>query len=137
MTKPQIWVSTILVIFILLFILQKITKKEEPPSQMPITNLTDQSTGESLSGEELFNSFRCTGCHGTDYQGTKKGPALTGLNEHYSRKDLISYLRNPKSFMDSDRLQDYREKFPGVIMPNYSNKDVKDLGKIADFLLGL
>ena len=137
MTKSQIWVATFLVIFILLFILQKTTKKEEPPLQIPITNLTNQFTGERLSGEDLFNNFRCTSCHGTDYQGTKKGPALSGLNEYYSRKDLISYLRNPKSFMDSERLQDYREQFPGVIMPNYSNKDVKELGKIADFLLGL
>ena len=137
MTKPQIWVATFLVIFILLFILQKATKKEEHPPQMPITNLTDQSTSENLSGPELFNNFRCTNCHGTDYLGTKKGPALKGLSEHYSRKDLIAYLRNPGSFMDSKRLKDYREQFPGVIMPNYSNKDVKDLGKIADFLLGL
>jgi hypothetical protein len=66
-----------------------------------------------------------------------KGPSLIGLGEYYSRKDLIAYLRNPKSFMDSERLKIYREQFPGIIMPNYSNKDVKDLGKIADFLLGL
>jgi hypothetical protein len=39
--------------------------------------------------------------------------------------------------MDSERLKAYREQFPGIIMPSYSNKDVKELGKIADFLLGL
>jgi len=137
MTTAQIWVATFLVIFILLFILQKVTKKEEPLPPMPITNLTDQFTSGNLSGADLFANFRCTNCHGTDYLGTKNGPALKGLSEHYSRKDLISYLRNPKSFMDSERLKNYREQFPGVIMPNYSNKDVKDLGKIADFLLGL
>jgi cytochrome c553 len=125
MTKPH------------LFILQKATKKEEPPPQIPTTNLNDQSTSENLSGPELFANFRCTSCHGTDYLGTKKGPLLSGLSEYYSRKDLIAYLRNPESFMDSDRLKDYREQFPGIIMPNYSNKDVKELGKIADFLLGL
>jgi cytochrome c553 len=137
MTKPQIWVATFLVIFILLFILQKATKKEEHPPQMPTSNLTDQTTSENLTGAELFANFRCTSCHGNDYKGTKKGPALAGLGEHYSRKDLISYLRNPKSFMDSKRLKEYREQFPGIIMPSYSNKDVKELGKIADFLLGL
>jgi len=137
MTKPQIWVATFLVIFILLFILQKVTKKEETPPRITTTNLNNQTTSESLSGAELFNTFGCKNCHGTDYQGTKMGPALKGLNDHYSRKDLISYLRNPKSFMDSKRLQEYRDQFPGVIMPNYSNKDVKELGKIADFLLGL
>jgi len=138
MTKPQIWVATFLVIFILLFILQKATKKEETqPPQIPTTNLNNQSASESLTGVELFNSFGCKNCHGTDYQGTKMGPALKRLDEHYSRKDLISYLRNPKSFMDSKRLQEYRAQFPGVIMPNYNNKDVKELGKIADFLLGL
>ena len=137
MTKPQIWVATFLVIFILLFILQKATKKEEHPPQMPPTMLNEQTTGENLTGAELFSNFRCTSCHGNDYQGTKKGPTLIGLNEFYSRKDLIAYLRNPDSFMDSGRLKDYREQYPGIIMPSYSNKDVKDLGKIADFLLGL
>ncbi len=137
MTKPQIWVATFLVIFILLFILQKATKKEEHPPQMPTTTLNEQTTNVNLTGEELFATFRCTSCHGNDYKGTKKGPSLIGLNEYYSRKDLISYLRNPKSFMDSKRLKDYRELFPGIIMPSFSNKDVKDLGKIADFLLDL
>jgi cytochrome c553 len=137
MTKPQIWVATFLVIFILLFILQKVTKKEESPPQMPTSNLTERTTGENLSITELLSNFRCANCHGNDYKGTMKGPSLIGLGEYYSRKDLIAYLRNPKSFMDSERLKIYREQFPGIIMPNYSNKDVKDLGKIADFLLGL
>jgi cytochrome c2 len=120
-----------------LFILQKVTKKEESPPQMPTSNLNDQTMGENLTGAELFANFRCTSCHGNDYKGTQKGPALTVLGEHYSREDLIAYLRNPKSFMDSERLKAYREQFPGIIMPSYSNKDVKELGKIADFLLGL
>lgn len=137
MTKPQIWVATFLVIFIVLFVLQKVTKKEETPTQMPSTNLNNLSANEGLNGADLFITFSCNNCHGTDYQGTKMGPALKGLNEYYSRKDLISYLRNPESFMDSERFKDYREQFPGIIMPNYSNKDVKELGKIADFLLGL
>ena len=104
---------------------------------MPTSNLTDQTTSGNLTGEELFANFRCTSCHGNDYKGTKKGPSLIGVGEYYSRKDLISYLRNPDSFMDSKRLKDYREQYPGIIMPSYSNKDVKELGKIADFLLGL
>lgn len=137
MTKPQIWVATFLIIFIFLFILQKVTKKEEHPPQMPTSVLTDQTTGDNLTGAELFSNFTCTSCHGTDYKGTKKGPSLIGLGEYYSRKELIAYLRNPDSFMNSKRLKQYREQFPGIIMPSYSNKDVKDLGKIADFLLGL
>lgn len=137
MTKPQIWVATFLVIFILLFILQKATKKEVLPPQMPTSTLTEQSASENLTGAELFANFRCTSCHGNDYKGTRKGPPLIGLSEFYGRKELIAYLRNPDSFMDSKRLKDYREQYPGIIMPSYSNKDVKVLGKIADFLLGL
>jgi len=63
-------------------------------------------------------------------------PSLKGLKEYWSsRDDLINYLRNPNSFMDSDRFKAYEAKYPNGIMPSYDNKDVKDLGKIADYLL--
>jgi hypothetical protein len=39
--------------------------------------------------------------------------------------------------MSKDRFKDYKAKYPNVIMPSYNNVDVKDLGKIAEYLLQL
>jgi len=39
--------------------------------------------------------------------------------------------------MDTERMKQYKKDFPGIIMPPFSQVDVKDLGKIADYLRGL
>lgn len=137
MTKPQIWVASFLVLFILLFIIGRITKKEEPVKNIPQGEIMNQTTSENLSAEELIVNFRCVNCHGQQLQGTMQGPSLKYVGQFFSRDELINYLRNPQSFMSSERFKKYREKFPNVMMPNFSNKDVKDLGKLADYLLGL
>ena len=66
-------------------------------------------------------------------------PALdkVDIKKYWSRDQLINYLRNPNSFMSSERFQDYKAKYSNVIMPSYTNIDVKDLGKIAEYLLEL
>ena len=138
MTKPQIWVAVFLFLFIILFLLGRITSKEESSknfSSMNNQNLNEQDSAE-LTGEKLFQSFGCITCHGNELAGTKSGPPLIAIKQNWSSRDnLINYLRNPNSYMDSDRFKDYKEKYPGTIMPPYNNKDVKDLGKIADYLL--
>jgi|UniRef100_A0A832G6G6 mono/diheme cytochrome c family protein len=137
MTKPQIWVATFLFLFIILFLIQKATKTNEPEkdfSQMG-TSMMQQESNENLSGAELMNNFGCLNCHGANLEGGPMGPALVNLKEYWSRDNLINYLRNPNSFMSQKRLKEYREKYPNMIMPAYGNKDVKDLGKIADYLL--
>ncbi|MGQ9644591.1 MAG: c-type cytochrome [Ignavibacterium sp.] len=137
MTKPQIWVATFLFLFIILFLIQKATKTNEPEkdfSQMG-SSMMQQESNENLSGEQLMNNFGCLNCHGANLEGTPMGPALVNLKELWSRDNLINYLRNPNSFMSQKRFQEYREKYPNMLMPAYGNKDVKDLGKIADYLL--
>lgn len=137
MTKPQIWVATFLFLFIILFLIQKATKTNELEkdfSQMG-TSMMQQESNENLSGEQLMNNFGCLNCHGANLEGTPMGPALVNLKELWNRDNLINYLRNPDSFMSQKRFQEYREKYPNMIMPAYGNKDVKDLGKIADYLL--
>lgn len=137
MTKPQIWVAAFLVAFILLFILQKATKKEEAPrdlsSQMN-NPMTEQGTTE-LSGQQLISNFGCTNCHGNDLAGTNLAPALNNLTQFWGKENLLSYLRNPNDYMNEKRFQEYKEKYRGQIMPSYGNKDIKDLGKIVDYLL--
>lgn len=135
MTKPQIWIASFLVLFILLFILGRVTKKEEPVKNIPQGEIMNQTTSENLPAEELIVNFGCVNCHGQQLLGTMQGPSLKYVGQFFSRDELINYLRNPQSFMSSERFQKYREKFPNVMMPNFSNKNVKDLGKIADYLL--
>jgi cytochrome c553 len=138
MTKPQIWVAAFLLLFIALFILGRVTQKDESEQDFSTMNSQQMSeqTSEQVTGEKLVQSFGCVNCHGADLAGTNMAPSLKGLKEYWSsRDDLINYLRNPNSFMDSDRFKAYEAKYPNGIMPSYDNKDVKDLGKIADYLL--
>ena len=137
MTKPQIWVAAFLLIFIVLFMLGRLTQKEEPMKDFSGmgTQMGEQTTTETI-GEKLVRSFGCVNCHGGDLAGTNMAPSLKGLKELWSSRDnLINYLRNPNSFMDSDRFKGYRARYPNGIMPSFGNQDVKDLGKIADYLL--
>ena len=138
MTKPQIWVAAFLAAFILLFMLQRATKKEEAPSRDFSSQMNNQMTEENtteLSGQQLISNFGCTNCHGSDLAGTNLAPALRNLSQHWGKESLISYLRNPNKFMDQDRFIEYKKKYPNQIMPSYGNKDIKDLGKIVDYLL--
>jgi hypothetical protein len=65
------------------------------------------------------------------------GPNLYNVKQYWTRDQLINYLRNPSSYMDSDRFQEYKKKYPGIIMPSFGEIDVKELGKIAEYLLEL
>ena len=138
MTKPQIWVAAFLFLFIILFMIGRMTKEEAPMKDFSGMNNSamGEQSNEELTGEKLVMSFGCVNCHGGNLAGSNMAPSLVGLKKYWSsRDDLINYLRNPNSFMDSDRFKGYRAKYPNGIMPAYGNKDVKDLGKIADYLL--
>ena len=139
MTKPQIWVAAFLVVFILLFMLQKATQKEEThrdlSNQMNNQMMEENTTGSDLTAEQLISNFGCTNCHGGDLQGTPMAPALTNLSSYWGKESLLNYLRRPEDFMDEARFQEYKQKYPNQIMPPYGNKNIKDLGKIVDYLL--
>jgi hypothetical protein len=138
MTKPQIWVAAFLTAFILLFILQRATKKEEAPSRDLSSQMNNQMSEENtteLTATQLISNFGCTNCHGGDLAGTNMAPALKNLSQFWGKESLLNYLRNPNDFMDKSRFKEYREKYPSQLMPSYGNKDIKDLGKIVDFLL--
>jgi mono/diheme cytochrome c family protein len=138
MTKPQIWVAAFLAAFILLFILQKATKKEEAPTRDLSSQMNNQMSDENtteLTATQLISNFGCTNCHGGELQGTPMAPALTNLSSYWGKETLLNYLRNPNDFMDDARFQEYKQKSPNQIMPPYGNKNIKDLGKIVDYLL--
>ncbi len=139
MTKPQIWVASFLFLFIVLFLLNRMTKEDEETNVNRVENPVPQTdmSSEEISGAELVKRLGCTSCHGTELKGSRIGPDLTLVKNFWSRDQLINYLRNPGSYMDTERMKQYKKDFPGIIMPPFSQVDVKDLGKIADYLRGL
>jgi hypothetical protein len=137
MTKPQIWVAALLVVFILLFMLQRLTKEEETHRDLSsqMNNQTTEESTNELTAEQLITNFGCTNCHGSDLAGTNLAPGLNNLSQYWGKGSLLAYLRNPNDYMDEERFQEYREEYPNQIMPPYGNKNIKDLGKIVDYLL--
>ncbi len=137
MTKPQIWVAAFLGLFLILFLLEKSTNRSDlqetsTPGGMPQLGQTTQAS----TPQDLISSLGCTSCHGADLTGTKMGPNIHGVKQYWSRDNLINYLRNPSSYMSSDRFKSYKAKYQ-IMMPPFNNIDVKNLGKIADYLLKL
>lgn len=145
MTKTQIWSAAFLGIFVILFFLQKFTQSDESSSSTPGMGMGMKSQSQSnetmestdASGEVLVKQFNCNSCHGSDLKGSSMAPTLVGLNSYYDRDKLINYLRNPNDYLEQDRFKQYKNKFKNIVMPAYGNKDVKELGRIADYLLGL
>ena len=137
MTNAQKWISAFLGLFLVLFLLVRITKKEEPalaPERGQMPGQTSQAAGKA-GGLSLVESSGCVSCHGEKLQGTRIAPPLANLKEHWTRDGLINYLRNPESYGGDKRFDEYRQKYKNVIMPSFNNIDVKDLGKMAEYLL--
>ena len=138
MTKTQIWLAGFVLLFVALFILGRLTKKDDSEKEMAkMEAMMQQGQQQESPADQLMNKLNCTRCHGGDLKGTAMGPSLRGLNAGWKRDDLINYLRNPSSYMSTDKFKAYKEKFGNVMMPAFNNVDVKDLGKIADHLLNL
>jgi mono/diheme cytochrome c family protein len=137
MTKPQIWVAAFLALFVLLFLLERATEKNQNENKPAINNPVPQTgmASSNATAPELISRLGCVNCHGPNLTGTDKGPNLDNVSQYWSRDKLINYLRNPSSYMSSSRFREYQEQFPNTIMPPFGNIDVKELGKIADYLL--
>lgn len=140
MTRPQIWVAAVLVLFLLLLFLEKGTKRsdvQQKPTPMGMMQTETTSASSNATPGQLVASLGCTGCHGADLSGTKMAPDLHQVSSYWSRDELINYLRNPSSYMSSERIKNYKALYPRTMMPSFSNIDVKQLGEIADYLLKL
>jgi len=137
MTNAQKWVAAFLGLFLILFLLGRITRKEEeamPPTMGQMGQQATQ-TSEDADGQTLTKQLGCISCHGENLQGTQMAPALVSISKNWTRDGLINYLRNPSSYSGGARFDEYREKYKSTIMPSYGNRDVKELGRIAEFLL--
>lgn len=140
MTKTQIWVAAFLGIFIVLFGISKITEKKSPENNTSEGNMTEQTPQASTDQNPLtlIKTNGCIACHGSDLTGSPMAPSLMNVKKHWdSREELITYLRNPSTYSGSEYIEEYKKKYKSVVMPSYNHVDVKDLGKIADYLLGL
>jgi len=139
MTNAQKWVTAFLGLFLILFLLERVTKKEESsviPSSMSGQNSRQTAKVTSdADGPTLMQEIGCVSCHGDDLKGSQMAPALSNIKKNWSRDELINYLRNPSSYNGGQRFDEYRATFKNIVMPSFSNIDVKELGKIADYLL--
>lgn len=137
MTNAQKWVAAFLGLFLVLFLLGRVTRIEENQMSPTIGQMGEQpkQTSGDVDGLTLIKQIGCISCHGDNLNGTKLAPELVNLKQFWSRDALINYLRNPQSYSRDVRFDDYRAKYKNVIMPSYGNIDVKELGKIAEYLL--
>ena len=136
MTNAQKWVAVFLGLFVILFILGKATKEKEGFGEIDFYGNETESPSE-ISGIQLIQEVGCIRCHGTDLKGTNMAPGLYEAKEHWGRNERINYLRNPSAYDGDERFDRYRDKYSSSIMPSYGNRDVKELGRIADYLLSL
>jgi mono/diheme cytochrome c family protein len=112
------------------------TEEEEIYDDVDFYGGDDVAVSADDNALSLINRMNCVSCHGVDLKGTKLGPSLYSAKEYWSRDNLINYLRNPSSYSGDDRFEAYKKEY-NSIMPSFSNHDVKDLGVVADYLLGL
>ncbi|MBN1300781.1 MAG: cytochrome c [Melioribacteraceae bacterium] len=136
MTNAQKWVSLFLGLFIVLFILGRLTKSEEEFDENFDYYEETDSNAEKPDGLSLMNTIGCVSCHGADLKGTGLGPSLYTAKEYWGRQRLIAYLRNPSAYDGDERFDSYKSQYKSI-MPSYSNIDVEKLGIIADYILSL
>ncbi len=137
MTNAQKWIAAFLGVFVLLFGITKLTQKDEPQKN-PMSSQSMMGGSSNTEGQDqglaLINRAGCINCHGADLRGTQMAPSLVNVKEYWKRGDLINYLRNPSSYSSEKRIVEYKNTY-NSIMPPYQNIDVKDLGKMADYIL--
>jgi len=142
MTNAQKWVSVFLGVFILLFALSKVVEKDDVVVPHDVEEYAEQEQVETApqqtSGLTLIQQNGCLACHGRDLKGNSNlGPSLYNAKKHWTRDELINYLRNPSDYRNDPRFDEYADQFKNIMMPSFDNLDVKDLGLIADYILSL
>ncbi len=136
MTNAQKWILAFLSIFVILSIITWVTYDDEP--NIPENYSQTEAMGNNTSNEglALANKIGCTNCHGAELRGSGMAPSLVAVKDYWKRDELINYLRNPSSYGNNERIAKYKEEYRSV-MPAYDNIDVKELGKITDYIINL
>jgi len=80
-----------------------------PVLKAPNVNAQEQGPSTvSLSGEELFIQNRCVRCH-TIGRGRFVGPDLAGVNEKYSKGQIVKWIENPQQIYQSSGKMPFNE----------------------------
>ena len=135
MTNAQKWVAAFLVLFLILFALEKLTEKKQSFIATSDLDSYDMS-GEEVDVTTIMDGLRCTSCHGSDFKGTADGPSIIGVKKYWTKDGLVNYLRNPMSYSKGERFDSYKKKYKSF-MPSFEQTDSKTLGKIAEYVLQL
>ena len=136
MTNSQKWVAAFLAVFTLLLVLGQLTKNTDKASNddQYYDNTQDNSTEQVADAQTLMNRVGCTQCHGMDFNGTAMAPGLKKAKDHWTKEELIKYIKDPSVFADDERLKTYKENFR-TVMPSYQDFTDEQLSDIADFIL--
>jgi mono/diheme cytochrome c family protein len=92
---------------------------------------------DALPGAALFQEKNCVVCHGAGGEGRATGPELRNVGKHFTREQLVEYLKNPTVYAEKDpRLAARMHDFPGM-MPKYDYLEPTQLEQLADYVLAL
>lgn len=135
MTNAQKWVSVFLVLFVLLLMLSRLTKREDDESDSYYGEETvSMNESQEINVQSLLANNRCLVCHGRDLSGSGMGPSLANVNANWNATNLASYLENPKAFLDSPRMAVLEDKYSSV-MPAVKNLTQEEINAIVEYLL--
>jgi cytochrome c2 len=87
------------------------------------------------TAEASYVDLGCAKCHGADREGMRSGPPLHNLAERWGEDDLVAYLRDPQSFVQSNpRLKAMDEEYP-IAMPAFPNTPEDELRALVVLML--
>lgn len=88
------------------------------------------------SPQALYVDLGCAKCHGGDRKGLRSGPPLENLAERWQEDELVAYMRDPASFVESNpRLSYLDEQYP-IAMPAYPNTPETELRAVVQLIMG-
>ncbi|MEK6223328.1 MAG: cytochrome c, partial [Thermodesulfobacteriales bacterium] len=95
----------LLFLVLLAFLIYPILKAPVVKAQQP------GSAALTLSGEELFIQNRCVRCH-TIGRDRFVGPDLAGVDERYSKEEIVKWIENPQQIYQSSGKMPFNEGYP-------------------------
>lgn len=76
--------------------------------------------------QKIVKTYNCYTCHGNDFQGLNDTPALSKINNNYTKESLTEYLINPNVKSNTN----YSTR-----MISLRNLDKQQLELLVDYLM--
>ncbi len=134
MTNAQKWVSVFLALFILLLVLAKMTSSEEEETFGAESIEADANQSLGMQVTDLLADNKCLICHGTNLEGSGRGPSLANVSDNWEKAELIKYFKNPKAFLSEPRMAILKDKYDKE-MPAQEKMSHEELDALAEYLL--